>query len=66
MQSCGGGGSDKLDKTMAPFYPNKEEKYTTELSNQINKKLGQDQRTHYLASLFKTVNSISTKKKTKQ
>jgi hypothetical protein len=57
--------TETMDKTVAPFFPNKEEKeVTTNLANQVNKTLGQDQRTHYKRNYYNTESSTSTKKKT--
>jgi RHS repeat-associated protein len=51
-------------RTEAPHFPNKEEKeVTTNWANQINERLGQDKRTHYMRSYYPTENPTSTKEK---
>jgi len=44
-------------------FTNKEEKYTTGLSNQISAKLGEDKRTNYGGKNYKVENVTSIKKK---
>ena len=47
-------------KTKAPHFPNREEKeVTTNLANQINEKLGQDKRIHYIRSYYPIVSPTS-------
>jgi len=48
-----------------PFFPNEEEKLcTTNWGNQINRKLREDERTHYKSNYYPTESPISTKPKT--
>ncbi len=50
----------------APYFPNMEEKSTTtNWANQINRKLGQDERTHYMRGYYPTIKPTSTTPKTK-
>lgn len=51
---------EKYDKTIFPFFPNAEEKMTTlNWGNQINRKLGEDERTHYQIVPYPTVDPTS-------
>ncbi|MEZ4777334.1 MAG: M91 family zinc metallopeptidase [Bacteroidia bacterium] len=55
---------EKYDKTVFPFFPNAEEKMTTlNWGNQINRKLGEDERTNYRRIAFPTISPTSTEKK---
>ena len=56
--------AEKYDRSIPPYFPNKEEKYvTTNLANQVNIKLGQDKRTNYAIRRYYTISPTSTKKK---
>ncbi len=56
--------AETLDKTKAPYFPNKEEQVvTTNLANQVNTTLGQDKRTHYMRNYYNTTSPTTTEKK---